>query len=51
MVESRYGIQYDDWLDTYLQSFPCAKKDFKEEWNEILTIYRFVTKEDQNDKA
>ena len=35
MVESRYGIQYDDWLDAYLQSFPCAKKDFKEEWKWI----------------
>lgn len=26
--------------------------DFKEEWKELLTIYRFVTKEDQsNDQA
>ena len=24
--------------------------DFKEEWSEILSIYRFVTKEDNNDE-
>ena len=23
--------------------------DFKSEWEEVITIYRFVTKEDQND--
>lgn len=26
-------------------------EDFKEEWQEILSIYRFVTKEDKNDKT
>lgn len=25
-------------------------KDFKEEWNEILSIYRFITMEDKNDE-
>lgn len=24
-----------EWLDTYLRSFPCATKDFKEEWQWI----------------
>lgn len=26
-------------------------EDFKDEWKEILAIYRFVTKEDEHDKA
>ncbi len=27
-------------------------EDFKEEWNEIMSIYRFITREeDENDKA
>lgn len=25
-------------------------KDFKKEWNEILSIYRFITMEDKNDE-
>lgn len=25
-------------------------KDFKEEWNEILSIYRFITMEDKNNE-
>ena len=25
-------------------------KDFKEEWNEILSIYKFITMEDKNDE-
>ena len=26
-------------------------EEFKKDWNEILTIYQFVTKEEQNDEA
>ena len=26
-------------------------EEFKDEWNEILSIYRFVTKEDRHDQA
>ena len=25
--------------------------DFKEEWREVMSIYKFVTEEDENDKA
>ena len=26
-------------------------EDFKEEWREVMSIYKFVTEEDKNDKA
>ena len=45
--------EYSGRLRKYYHITPRGFKrieDFKEEWNEILSIYRFVTKEDKRDE-
>lgn len=45
--------EYSGRLRKYYHITPRGLKrieDFKEEWNEILSIYRFVTKEDKRDE-
>lgn len=46
--------EYGGRLRKYYRITDTGKKrieDFKEDWREIMSIYRFVTKEDENEKT
>ncbi len=46
-------VEHNGRLRKYYHITPTGLQrieDFKEEWNELLSIYRFVTKEDTHDK-
>ena len=46
--------EYGGRLRKYYRITEKKKKrieDFKEDWREIMSIYRFVTKEDENEKT
>ena len=45
--------EYNGRIRKYYHITPFGRKrleDFKEEWEEILSIYKFVTREDQSDE-
>ncbi|MBQ4187891.1 MAG: PadR family transcriptional regulator [Firmicutes bacterium] len=49
---SVYSIEHDGRLRKYYHITPSGLQrieDFKEDWKEMLSIYRFVTKEDQHE--
>ena len=49
---SVYSIEHDGRLRKYYHITPNGLQrieDFKEDWKEMLSIYRFVTKEDQHE--
>ncbi len=49
---SVYSIEHDGRLRKYYRITPSGLQrieDFKEDWKEMLSIYRFVTKEDQHE--
>ena len=48
------AAEYGGRLRKYYRITDTGKKrieDFKEDWREIMSIYRFVTKEDENEKT
>ena len=47
-----YSLEHNGRLRKYYHITEKGKKriqDFKEEWQEVMTIYKFVTKEDENE--
>ena len=48
------SVEYNGRLRKYYSITPNGLKrieDFKREWNELLSIYKFITKEDSNEQG